>query len=590
MKIRSIVLSISCAGMLLPLASLAQTPPDPAAATANRAGAVQQQLQQQREEAQQRERAVNAPSVRLQEAEEAIPDTLPSESPCFALKRIELVVPATLPESVRVLNDPTTRFDRFAFARKWLDRYTGQCAGQRGIELLRKGVLAQILSRGYVTTRVLLHDQDLSSGTLRFELLPGTVHDIRFADPKTRGTLKSAFPNRPGDLLNLRDLEQGLEQMKRPSSQDADMKIEPAAQLGQSDIVVSVQRAKSWKFVLGVDNSGTHETGKVQGSATLGIDNPLGLNDLFNVGVSNDLLFTDKKMGTHGVNAYYSVPWGNWTFSLSGYTSNYFQHIAAPSQTLISSGMTRSITLRVDRVLYRDQFSKTSVEAQLTRRFGRTFIEDFEIGNQHRNNTFFELGLVRRQYFGDAQFDATLAYRQGVSWLGAQGELSDPFTGEQSNQTYLYKMGVLDASLSLPFKIGAVPFRYLSTFHGQMTPDRLYYIDDLSIGSFYSVRGFDGEYLLSAEKGFYWRNDFEMPIGNTGQSVYFGLDYGHVWGPSVEALLGNQLAGAVLGVRGGKSGVAGALSYDLFVGTPVYAPAHYPTARATLGFQLTYQY
>ncbi|KVH51263.1 hypothetical protein WJ39_08305 [Burkholderia diffusa] len=587
---RSVVLPLSCVGVFLSLTCLAQTPPDSAAATANRAGAVQQQLQQQREEAQQRERAVNAPSVRLQVTAEAIPDTLPPESPCFPLKRIELVVPTSLPESVRALNDPTTRFDRFAFARKWLDRYAGQCAGQHGIELLRKGVLAQILSRGYVTTRVLLRDQDLSKGVLRFELLPGTVHDIRFADPKTRGTLKSAFPNSPGDLLNLRDLEQGLEQMKRPSSQDADMKIEAAKQFGESDIVVSVQRAKPWKFVLGVDNSGTHETGKVQGSATLGIDNPLGLNDLFSVGVSNDLLFTDKNMGTHGANAYYSVPWGNWTFSLSGNTSNYFQHVAAPNQTFISSGVTRTVSLRADRVLYRDQFSKTSAEVQLTRRFGRTFIEDAEIGNQHRNNTFFEIGLLRRQYLGNAQLDATLAYRQGVSWLGAQGELRDPFTGELSDQTYLYKMGVLDASLSLPFKIGTVPFRYLSTFHGQMTPDHLYYIDDLSIGSFYSVRGFDGEYLLSAEKGFYWRNDLELPLGNSGQAAYLGLDYGHVWGPSVAALLGNQLAGVALGIRGGKSGIAGALSYDLFIGTPLYAPAHYPTARATVGFQLTYQY
>lgn len=579
----SIVLSI-------PLFAAAQTPPDNAAAAAARSSAVQEQLQQERERSQQRERELQAPSVRLQEREEAIPVTLPAESPCFTLKTVELAVPPSLPPEIRAFNDPASLSDHFAFARRWLNRYVGQCAGQHGIELLRKGVLAEILARGYVTTRVLVPDQDLSGGELRFELLPGTIHEIRFADPSIRGTWKSAFPDRAGELLNLRDLEQGLEQMKRVPSQDADMKIEPAAQIGQSDVVISVRRGKPWKVVLGVDDSGTRETGRIQGSATFGFDNLLGLNDLFSFGVTNDLFFTDKKKGTHGLNAYYSVPWGNWTFSLSGNTSNYFQHIAGANQTFLSRGETKSITLRADRMLYRDQFSKTSLEMQLARRFGRSFIEDVEIWPQHRNNTFFELGLVRRQYIGAGQLDATLAYRQGVPWFGAQGDLYDRFTGAKVDQTYLYRMATLDVSLSVPFKVGDVPLRYASSFHGQYTGDHLFYIDDISIGSFYSVRGFDGEYLLSAEKGFYWRNDLELPLGASGQSLYLGLDYGHVWGPSVAALLGNQLAGVALGVRGGKAGVAGALSYDAYIGTPLYAPAHYPTARATFGFQITYQY
>jgi hemolysin activation/secretion protein len=63
-----------------------------------------------------------------------------------------------------------------------------------------------------------------------------------------------------------------------------------------------------------------------------------------------------------------------------------------------------------------------------------------------------------------------------------------------------------------------------------------------------------------------------------------------VYGPSVAALLGKQLAGAVLGIRGGKTGVAGAVNYDIFVGTPLYKPSNYPTARATVGIQITYQY
>ncbi|MDH6151690.1 POTRA domain-containing protein [Paraburkholderia tuberum] len=91
---------------------------------------------------------------------------------------------------------------RFAFAREWLDHYTGQCVGKAGLDTLSKGLQQIILGRGYITTRVLSPEQDLSSGMLKFALVPGVVRAIRFADPSMRGTWKSAFPARDGDMLN----------------------------------------------------------------------------------------------------------------------------------------------------------------------------------------------------------------------------------------------------------------------------------------------------------------------------------------------------------------------------------------------------
>ncbi len=38
-----------------------------------------------------------------------------------------------------------------------------------------------------------------------------------------------------------------------------------------------------------VDHSGTRSTGRQQGDLSVSVDNPLGLNDLFNVGYSQDL-------------------------------------------------------------------------------------------------------------------------------------------------------------------------------------------------------------------------------------------------------------------------------------------------------------
>jgi len=112
----------------------------------------------------------------------------------------------------------------------------------------------------------------------------------------------------------------------------------------------------------------------------------------------------------------------------------------------------------------------------------------------------------------------------------------------------------------------------------------------MTIGSRYTVRGFDGEMLLAGDSGFYWRNELQAPIANTGQALYAGLDYGRVFGSSTAGLVGTQLAGAVLGLRGGFGSGFGRMSYDLFVGMPVYKPEEFQTSGVTGGIQVAYQY
>ena len=296
---------------LVSLVSNAQQAPTPAdKVAAARANAEQNQQLQQQRDARQRHATVQAPSVRSTLSKiEGFPQ-LPVETPCFRIDAFTLYVPATLPDSVRKHGASALPFDRFAFAREWLNHYRGQCVGQSGIGTLTKGMQQAILSKGYVTTRVLMPQQDMSTGTLAFALVPEVVRHIRFADPDTRGTWRTAFPALEGDLLDRRDLEQGLEQMRRVASQDVNMKIEPNETPGESDVVVSMKHSKPWSLVASVDNSGTDATGKWQGSVSLGIDNPLGLNDVFTFGANQDLSFGNKSLGSHGFNGSYSVPWG----------------------------------------------------------------------------------------------------------------------------------------------------------------------------------------------------------------------------------------------------------------------------------------
>ncbi|MEX3948284.1 ShlB/FhaC/HecB family hemolysin secretion/activation protein [Paraburkholderia sp. EG287B] len=567
--------------ILVPLAVHAQIPPNVAAAA--RTNAEQQQQVEQRRDAQQREATVAAPVVRSAAPAAGEWPVLPVETPCFRIDTFTVEVPDTLPDAVRAKGASALPMDRFAFLNDWLRHYEGQCVGKQGLDMLTKGLQGVILSHGYITTRVLLPTQDLSNGSMTFALVPGVIRHLTFADEATRGTWKTAFPARDGDLLQLRDLEQGLEQMKRVPNQDAAMQIVPGTTPGESDVVITTTRTKPWSLVVSADNSGTRETGGYLGNVSLALYNLLGLNDVLSGGYNQDLQFGNHSLGTHGWNASYSVPWGYWTGTLYGYTNTYYQQIAGVNQTFVASGNAQTAGLKIERVLHRSQSDVSGVEFQLIRRFGASFIEDTEIPQQYRNNTFIEAGLTNRHYFGAAQFDGMLAYRQGIGWLGA---MPDPASGP----TYYFHMVTLDANLSVPFAVAGQAFRYVGTVHGQFTNDELNYIDDLSIGSRYTVRGFSGQTMLAAEKGFYWRNELQYALGQTGQALYAGLDYGRLWGPSTAYLAGTQLAGAVIGLKGAVASRFGAYSYDVFAGTPVYAPSGFPAPSVTLGFQVTAQF
>ncbi|WP_196304727.1 ShlB/FhaC/HecB family hemolysin secretion/activation protein, partial [Ralstonia solanacearum] len=171
-----IALGTMSIALLLPSPAFSQSTPNQSAAAAS---AEQEQRLRQQQEAREREQVVQAPVGRAQQAAPAEFPELPTETPCFRIDRFALEVPQDLPEAARTKGASALPQDPFAFARAWLDHYNGACIGKQGVEVLTKGVSQAILSRGYVTTRVLLPQQDLSTGTMRFVLVPGMIGQIR---------------------------------------------------------------------------------------------------------------------------------------------------------------------------------------------------------------------------------------------------------------------------------------------------------------------------------------------------------------------------------------------------------------------------
>jgi hemolysin activation/secretion protein len=524
--------------------------------------------QAEAQERQQRQQRQQAPAVTLRKqpptvAAERLP--LPVDTPCFLIRRIVLAVPGQLPAAMRSAGASLLPQDPFYDAQRYLQQYTMQCLGQTAISELARRLNRRILAQGYSTTRVAVPEQDLSSASLTFTLLPGVIRAIRFSDPASGGSWRSAFPARPGDLLNLRDLEQGLEQMKRLPSQEVDMEIIPGDITGESDVLIHLRRGKQWKVIASADDSGARSTGKRQAGLTVALDNALGLNDLFSAGVTSDGERQGEERGSGGANLSYALPYGYWNFALSASRYRYHQRVAGYNESFLSSGRSRDLELKVQRLFQRDQSQKNSWQFRVGKRWSNAFIDDTEITVQRRNTTFAELAWLHRRYMGDLQLDLTLANRWGVSWFNGQ---ADDEGREPGSPTLRYSLQTLDATLLAPFTLAGQALSYSATLRAQTSHSDLFLADQFSIGSRYTVRGFDGETTLAAERGFYLRNGIDLPLAGSGQSVYVGVDYGQVFGPSVRYQPGDRLAGATLGLRGSYSG----LSYDLFAGGRCSSP------------------
>lgn len=528
----------------------------------------------QEREAFQRKQNEVQPDVHLQNpAQSAAALPLKDESPCFPIKRIELTGEGA--GDFSWLLDYTDGHAQLPQP----DPVSGRCIGVQGVQIVIDRMQNALISHGYVTSRVLAGPQNLQGGSLALTIVPGRVGEIRWAEGSgQRGSRWNTVPSSKGDLLNLRGVEQALENFKRAPSAEADIQIAPGSEPGTSDLVISHQQPMPFRLSATADDSGTRSTGKFQGSLTFSYDNWWTISDLFYLTWLHDLGGSDPKArGTRGHIVHYSVPFGYWLAGFTQSQNRYHQTVAGATQDYLYSGNSRNTELKLSRVIQRDAVGKTTLSLKGFQRTSNNFIDDAEVEVQRRVVSGIEWSLNHRRSWSSGSLDAGANYRRGT---GAWGSLRAPEEnfGEGTSRMRLW---VMDATLSQSFEAAGQRLQYTGEWRGQFNRTALSPQDRFSIGGRFTVRGFDGLSVLSAEHGWLLRNEVAMPVAG-GNRLYAGIDTGHVGGPSANNLVGSSLTGAVIGLRGQVPH----LQYEVFIGTPLNKPEHFRTSGSTAGFSL----
>ena len=561
---RLVLLSLGVYSLSMPLVVQAADPVIPMTQ--------QEQLQQDRDTQRERNLRFDAERVGTVVSEPALID-VPSDKngTSFYIKQIQL---DGVPKELSFLNK---------IARKHEQKHVTVS----DITNIRNAFQRKLLDKGYVTSQVYIPEQNLNAGTLQFMVMPGRVEDIRYSDSSAHGPWRTAFPVRPGDILNIRDVEQGLEQMKRVSSQSVTMKLLPGTSVGTSIIELSIKQDKPVHGSISFDNSGLESTGVYQGSFTSSFDQVFRANDTFTMSLSGDLSGSGSIKGTRAASLNYVIPHGKDTFSLSFSKSRYHQTIQSNPYDFIYSGKSTTMKAKWNHVWSRTQREKRAFDISISTRHNHRFINDMEIPVQALRTTSMEFGVSNRKYIGNATLYSRLGFQWGIGALGAQPEHKASVV--MGGPTSRYHMWLVDVDYRKPFIMGHRPASFTSSFHGQWVQGgkRLYSVDTINIGNRYSIYGFDGEYTLMGDSGWYVRNEVSSVIPRLNTEVYLGLDVGAVYGKSTEALVGRTIAGTALGIRGNYSS---GLLFDAFVSTPLYKPQGYHTKKFYSGFTVGYRF
>lgn len=533
-------------------------------------------------------------------------------TPCFPITHLGFSVLDTA-------HLPFAKQLEFALVDETTSKPTADLLGANGcfnltdINALAMRIQNRLIDKGYVTTRVVLTDQNLTSGKLTVTLIPGLVGEVLVDSTDSKvpvylasspllfnanltskpAILTTASLIKPDSLLNLRLLETTLENLKRTPSATAAFNITPSAndKVGFSDVLIDYKQTRRVRGSVSVDDAGSKATGRYQGAATLSFDNITSNNDLLYVNFSrdlgnrlNDYQGFDKPKGAKNIGIGYVLPIKSTLLQLNANRHSYHQTVAGVNQDYQYGGTASNVSATFSKLIYRDASSKTQVSVGGYYKAQDSDIDGTMIDVQTKKQAGFTLGLSHEKHFtanhhqnnhpSQHTLTTTLNYQRGTAAFGAITPAESAF-GEGFDRTGIYTLGVnvnsryqlaVDKSSKEPNQGNKtiLPITYNLNLKAQFAEKPLTPSNKLAIGSRYTVRGFDGERSLSGDQGVIVRQEVSVypnwmnanntnKTTNSNNAIYLALDAGYIDNKLKEQddlLLGKHLIGAAVGIKG----------------------------------------
>ena len=380
--------------------------------------------------------------------------------------------------------------------KKILKKYQGRELSSKDLTLLLTDLTNQVITNSYITSSVNISEgNDLSTGVLNLEVVPGTIENVVINDGKINDKYKEFFmfgTNR-GDVLSIRKIDTVTENFNLLRSNDAKITIEAGSKKDTS--VVKVSNTMKDRVVLSFkgNNFGqTEQSGIWRYGIGLNVESPLGMGDNLNLSyVRVDKRTPDrswrKKINelapgeilentpkgwdvneklpyqrrTDLIDIAYTIPIKTYRLSFASNTSLNNGSIYAFNTVFDTINTTRQLSFGIDKILYRNQKSKIMLNLNFTRKHTESYFEDAELTN--RKLSVGSVGLSYSTVVFKGLLNTSLSYQRGTKlWSAEKDDNKTEKNSKSEYQKYNFNLSYykpLTKKIALRFNTtGSVPF------------------------------------------------------------------------------------------------------------------------------------
>jgi hemolysin activation/secretion protein len=551
------VLLLLCSAAVAP-AAFAQVAPPQVNRDAERLQEIERERQRTREE--QFRQSQTAPPQATQVAPET--EVAAEAGGCAAIRSVQV--------------KGMTRYAQSDFAGD-LAKLTGDCVSIADINAALRTITNRYIADGYVTSRAVIGPQDLKSGVLEIVVVEGQLNAISSEGVGTKrtyskGELAAAFPNTKGRQLNLRDLEQGVDQLARLGSAEPDIDITPAELPGASNLIVRRKRADTpLRASYAVNNDGSANTGRIQSTASLDIDSPLGIADFWSLYYSRDLENRQGR-GSEGYGAFVSIPYGYTTLTLSGGRYSFDSILQGVDQAFANTGVSTNGSATLDHLLFRDAKTKLSVSAGISGLDTVNRIQGIKLRTSSYRLISGAINFRAQRRIGAGLATADFGFTRGLDIFGANSVDTGP-----GGAQLVFRKIELNLDYQTRTKVFGVPVNYSGVLRGAAALDSVFPGERFSLGGTSTVRGFrdDG---ISGRSGVFTRQQIGFPLFSifgdkaagtqTSFSGLIGYDAGGIRPRKGDAFERGFLHSSTIGLRVNNKRVSG----EFTLSAPLSAP------------------
>ena len=388
----------------------------------------------------------------------------------------------------------------------------------------------------------------------------------------TRAQINSAFPSLSKEFLNLRDIEQGLDQINRLRINNAKIELKAGTKPGATTLYVSRNQAPDssdgFYGSLVLNNLGSTSTGINQTRWQFGFEDTSGHNESWGFSYQHSAtkypLYLSSASSSELFSLNITFPYGYWSFVFDTSVSTYESEIQGAATTIDTSGESRSITLNTSLVAHRDQTSTTKLSAKLAWKRTQNYILSNLVDASSRTLSISTLELLYTEQFQNGQFVFSLSYNEGLTLFNALDDSTTPieFPRAQFESTSF----LLNTYVAFP--TGSLSGAYSLQISGQYSQDLLFGSEQIAYGNYSTVRGLR-ESVIFGNNGTLIRNELSIRTSPSSDpdiaksfgvfETYFSLDYGQVFSQEQYQISGSHLTGATIGIRT----IGGAFSIDV---------------------------